>query len=161
MFRRFFAGLADRKWCKNPAPKNRHPATRRIAASNGSIANFRAKQYSTFARWLNGSLAANAQISIYCITPSPTPSASNAATVSATRRWTSAASDGGGPRRDGFRGTFVTGMNRPFDIERADRGARPAGPPLRRQRHRQHRINIVSKRSNFNRNSGRTDFRID
>ena len=157
MFRRFFAGLADRKWCKNPAPKNRHPATRRIAASNGSIANFRAKQYSTVARWLNGSLAANAQISIYCITPSPTPSASNAATVSATRRWTSAASDGGGPRRDGFRGTFVTGMNRPFDIERADVVPGPPGLLYGAGG----TVNIVSKRSNFNRNSGRTDFRID
>ncbi|MEN9631993.1 MAG: hypothetical protein RL077_397 [Verrucomicrobiota bacterium] len=68
MFRRFFAGLAGRKWCEKSTPDEPPPGHARIAASNGSIANFRAKRYSTFARWLNDSLAENAQISIYFIT---------------------------------------------------------------------------------------------
>lgn len=68
----------------------------------------------------------------------------------------------GAPRRDGFVGTFgtATGMNSLFDIERADvvrgpqgllYGASGAGGT----------VNIVSKRAQFNRNSGRADFRID
>jgi hypothetical protein len=68
----------------------------------------------------------------------------------------------GAPRRDGFAGTFGTGtgMNSLFDIERADvvrgpqgllYGASGAGGT----------VNIVSKRATFNRNAGRTDFRID
>ncbi len=68
----------------------------------------------------------------------------------------------GAPRRDGFAGTFGTGtgMNSLFDIERADvvrgpqgllYGASGAGGT----------VNIVSKRANFNRTSGRTDYRID
>jgi outer membrane receptor protein involved in Fe transport len=78
--------------------------------------------------------------------------------VSATRRWASAASDGGTPRRDGFfAGTFVTGMNSHFDIERADAVRGPQGLVYDADG----TVNIVSKRANFNRKSGRTDFRTD
>lgn len=66
------------------------------------------------------------------------------------------------PRRDGFVGTFGTGigLNSLFDIERADvvrgpqgllYGASGAGGT----------VNTVSKRAEFNRKFGRTDYRID